>query len=106
MPGATSIRSWPTGDRPREKLASAGPAALSDAELLAIVLRTGEQGNSALDQARSVLAALGDFRALAGAGSADLCRIRGIGPVKAAQIIALIEIAKRYGEREFKPGVT
>jgi DNA repair protein RadC len=100
-----SIKAWPAADRPREKLLANGPEALSDAELLAILLRTGDQRNSALDHGREIIRTFGSFRGLARAGFGDLCGIKGIGPVKAAQILAAMEIAKRYGEYEFKPGV-
>jgi DNA repair protein RadC len=103
--GRTSIKHWPRADRPRDKLLDRGPAALSDVELLAILLRTGARGRSALDQARALLEACDwDWRCLAVRGAGDLCKIGGIGPAKAAQILAAFEIAKRHGEREFKPG--
>jgi DNA repair protein RadC len=104
VPESRSIRDWPEGDRPREKLLARGPAALSDAELLAILLRTGRAGASAVDQGRVIMERYGDFRRLATAGIGDLCTLKGLGPVKAAQILAALEIAKRYGEHEFKPG--
>ena len=98
------IRHWPEADRPREKLLTRGPEALSDAELLAVVLRSGERDASAVDQARAVLECVGSLAELGRAGPSQLCAIRGIGPVKAAQLLATVEIARRYGEREFKPG--
>jgi DNA repair protein RadC len=101
----SGIKSWPREERPREKMLDQGPAALSIAELLAIVLHTGTEGGSALQQARAVIeSAGGGLRSLASIGLADLCRIRGIGPAKAAQILATVEIAKRFGEEEFVPG--
>lgn len=106
MGSATSIRDWPTSDRPREKLLGRGPEALSDAELLAVVLRSGDRDANAVDLARLLIARLGSFRSLAEKSVADLCSIKGIGLAKAAQIVALLEIAKRYGEHEFKPGQT
>ena len=99
-----SIREWPYADRPREKLLSRGAAVLSDAELLAILLRTGGRGASAVDHGRAIIEEFGDFRQLATAGVGDLCKVKGVGPTKAAQILAALEIAKRYGECEFKPG--
>ena len=104
MSASRSIKEWPQGDRPREKLLARGAGALSDAELLAILLRTGGRGMTAVDQARAVIEQFGDFRHLATAGAGDLCSVKGLGPVKASQILAAIEIAKRYGEHEFKPG--
>jgi DNA repair protein RadC len=105
VPKAIAIKDWPRADRPREKLLDFGAATLSSAELLAVLLRTGTEGESALEQARAVLEACGGgLRLLASAGLADLTRIRGVGPAKAAQILALVEIAKRFGEEEFTPG--
>lgn len=100
-----SIKAWPEADRPREKLVAHGPGALSDAELLAILLRTGDPRSSAVDHGRALIQMFGSLRDLARAGIGDLCAIHGIGPVKAAQIVAAMEIAKRYGEWEFKPGI-
>ncbi len=99
-----SIRDWPEGDRPREKLQTRGVEALSDAELLAVVLRSGDREANAVDQARALIATFGGFRSLAQKGFGDLCAIKGIGPVKASQILAVMEIAKRFGEHELKPG--
>ena len=104
MPAQRSIKDWPEDDRPREKLLSRGAAALTDAELLAILLRTGSTGASAVDHGRVIMEEFGDFRRLANAGVGDLCKIKGLGRAKASQILAALEIAKRYGEHEFKPG--
>ena len=104
MSPSRSIKEWPEGDRPREKLLARGPGALSDAELLAILLRTGAKGASAVDNGRALMAKFGDFRQLATAGIGDLCAVKGLGPAKAAQLLAALEIAKRYGEHEFKAG--
>jgi DNA repair protein RadC len=105
MPEPTSIRNWPRAERPREKLLEQGGGVLSTAELLAVILRTGAEGGSALEQAREILDAFGQsLRRLATAGAGELCRIRGIGPAKAAEIMALVELAKRFGEEEFAPG--
>jgi DNA repair protein RadC len=99
------IEKCPGEDRPREKLFTRGPEALSAAELLAVVLRSGGAGESALVQARAVLtAAEGSLRRLAGLSAADLLRVRGVGPAKAAEILACLELAKRFGEEEFAPG--
>ena len=105
MSSITPIREWPREDRPREKLLEQGPGALSNAELLAVVLGAGSQGQSALDQARALLESSGSsLRALAARGVADLREVKGIGPVKAAQMLALLELAKRFGEEKFAPG--
>jgi|SRR5579862_9305771 len=98
------IKDWPADDRPREKLLRRGAGSLSDAELLAIILRTGGAGATALDHARAVIETFGSFRQLAVAGVGDLCKVKGLGPAKAAEILATLEIAKRFGEYEFKPG--
>jgi len=99
-----SIKDWPADDRPREKLLTRGAGVLSDAELLAIILRTGVRGASAVDHGRAIMEEFRDFRQLAAAGVAELCKVKGLGPAKAAQILAALEIARRYGEHEFKPG--
>lgn len=105
MPTGVALKHWARADRPREKLLDQGAAALSAAELLAVLLRTGTEGETVLDQARAVLDAAGNtLRGLAGIGVRDLCRVKGIGPAKAAQLLALVEIAKRFGEEEFAPG--
>jgi DNA repair protein RadC len=105
MQRSTAIKHWPRADRPREKLLDQGAGILSAAELLAVLLRSGAEGESALEQARAVMESCGhSFRRLAALGVADLCQVRGIGPAKAAQILAMVEIAKRFGEEEFTPG--
>jgi len=99
-----TIKDWPRADRPREKLLDRGPAVLSNAELLAILLRNGPRGGTALDQARALLTRAGDdWRAVAQYGPSEL-RDLGLGDPKIAQVLAALEVAKRYGEREFKPG--
>ncbi|MCX7155212.1 MAG: DNA repair protein RadC [Rhodocyclales bacterium] len=91
-----AIRDWPAAERPRERLAQQGAAALSDAELLAIFLRVGIRGKSAVDLARELLASFdGDLARLAAAGTKDLARLPGIGPAKAAQLAATMELARR-----------
>jgi DNA repair protein RadC len=104
MRGSRSLKSWPADDRPREKLLRRGPAALTDAELLAILLGSGGAGVTVVDTARVLLQRFGDFRQLAAAGIGELCAVRGLGRARAAQVFAALEIAKRYGEREFSPG--
>ncbi len=96
LPHRLSIREWPEGERPREKLRARGAAALSDAELLAIFLRTGVRGKSALDLAQELLAEHGGLRALLGADEAAFTRTSGLGPAKFAQIQAVLELARRH----------
>jgi len=91
-----AIRDWPVAERPRERLALQGAAALSDAELLAIFLRVGVRGKSAVDLARELLASFdGDLAALGSASTKELARLPGIGPAKAAQLAATLELARR-----------
>lgn len=87
---------WPDEIRPREKLLQKGATALSDAELLAIFLRTGVSGNSALDLARQLLHQHGSLRALLGANQLAICRTKGVGKVKYAQLQAALEMAQRH----------
>lgn len=90
------IKDWPAGERPREKLLSRGAAALSDAELLAIFLRTGVAGKSAVDLSRELLARFGGLRALLAASSDEFCRAKGLGQAKYAQLQAALEMARRH----------
>ncbi len=97
-----SIMSWPLAERPREKLLARGPAALSDAELLAIFLRTGIPGHNAVDLARELLGRFGSLRALVSAGPAQFCESRGLGEAKYAQIQAVMEIGRRVLAEDLK----
>ena len=90
-----AITDWPLDDRPREKLLAKGPQSLSDAELVAIFLRTGMKGKSAVELARTQLARFGSLSALAGAATASFCAEPGLGPAKYAQLQAALEIARR-----------
>ncbi len=100
------IKDWPQAERPREKLLARGAEILSDAELLALVLRTGDaaSGHSAVDQARELLARFGSLRTLAAARSGELCNTRGIGPAKAAELLAVFELARRFAGDTLPPG--
>lgn len=91
-----SITDWPAMERPREKLLARGPGQLSDAELLAILLRTGQQGRSALAMARDLLGHYGGLRELLNVPPGELVRQPGIGPAKTAQIQAALELARRH----------
>ncbi|GAB6063881.1 RadC family protein [Deferrisoma palaeochoriense] len=96
----SGIRDWPEEDRPREKLLARGADALTDPELLAILLRTGTGGASALDLARAVWAAFGgSWDGLAQAAGAEIARHPGVGPAKAAAVMAALEIGRRMGSR-------
>jgi DNA repair protein RadC len=90
------ITDWPLAERPREKLLARGAAALSDAELLAIFLRTGVAGRTAVDVARELLAQFGGLRALLAAERAALCAAPGLGDAKYAQLMAALEIGRRH----------
>jgi len=90
-----SIKSWPEDDRPREKLLRKGADALSDAELLAIFLRVGVPGKSAVDLARTLLTRFGNLQGLFSADQAALCEVDGIGPAKYVQLQAVLEMARR-----------
>ena len=91
-----SIRDWPAAERPREKLLEHGASSLSDAELLAIFLRTGVSGKSAVDLARHLLAEFGSLRALLEADLAGFCRQLGLGPAKFSQLQAVLEMSRRH----------
>jgi DNA repair protein RadC len=82
-------------DRPRERLRARGPAALSDAELLALLLGSGRQGQNALEIAQVLLGHLQDLRGLSEASEAELCRQQGVGPARAAVIQAALELGRR-----------
>lgn len=98
MPPYQTIKDWPEADRPREKLLNRGAAALSDTELLAIVLRNGNAstGESAIDQARLLLGQFDGLKGIDRASVAELTGVKGIGPAKAAEIKASLEIARRF----------
>jgi DNA repair protein RadC len=89
------IHELPEEDRPREKLASRGAAALSDSELIAILLRTGLPGANAVDVARQLLAEFRTLGGLARCTVAELSRIKGVGPAKAVQLAAAFGLATR-----------
>ncbi|KAE9647062.1 JAB domain-containing protein [Pseudomonas sp. PB103] len=91
-----SIRDWPAAERPREKLLEQGSGSLSDAELLAIFLRTGVSGKSAVDLARHLLNQFGSLRVLLEADLAAFSEQLGLGPAKYAQLQAVLEMARRH----------
>jgi DNA repair protein RadC len=91
-----AICDWPAPERPREKLISNGPHALSDAELLAIFLRTGVRGKTAVDLARELLSDFGGLRAFLDAPAATLCNAKGMGSAKYVVTQAALELGRRY----------
>lgn len=99
-----SIRDWPLSERPREKLLERGASSLSDAELLAIFLRTGVSGKSAVDLARHLLGQFGGLRALLEADLAAFSHQLGLGPAKYAQLQAVMEMARRNMDEGLKRG--
>lgn len=94
-PPVVPIRDWPPGERPREKLLRNGPGSLSDAELLAIFLRTGVAGKTALDLARELLTRFGSLRALLDASLQEFSQGLGLGVVTFVQLQAAMEMARR-----------
>jgi DNA repair protein RadC len=102
-----AITDWPDDQRPRERLLALGPGALSDAELLAIFLRVGVKGMSAVDLARALLAHFDNSLArLAAATPQELTAMNGIGPAKAAQLVATLELARRGLYEELRQRTT
>lgn len=97
-----AITDWPAQERPRERLLAQGPHALSDAELLAIFLRTGMSGKSAVDLARELLHSFGSLTALTHASEAAFCAVPGLGPAKYAQLQAVMEMARRALKEQSK----
>jgi len=91
----SGIKSWPLSERPREILLEKGSQALSDAGLISILLRGGTKGKSAISLARNLLQKFGSLRQVLQAPPEELCQVSGIGPAKAAQIIAACEIGIR-----------
>lgn len=96
-----SIKNWAVDDRPREKFISKGYRSLSDSELLAILLRSGDKNNSALDLAKAVLTSVqNNWHELSRLTVNDLCKFKGIGPVKAVTVITALEIGRRRSLQE------
>lgn len=101
-----SIKNWPENERPRERLLNQGANALSDAELLAIFLRTGTTKQSAIDLARSLIQAFGGLANLLAAPKQQVLNIHGIGTAKYAHLMAALELGKRYLESQIKTAPT
>ncbi|MEJ2592275.1 MAG: DNA repair protein RadC [Candidatus Thiodiazotropha sp.] len=98
------ITDWPSEERPREKLLQRGAAALSDAELLAIFLRTGIPGHTAVDLARSLLSEFGGLRRLLAADRKRFCSGKGLGLAKFAQLQAVLEMSRRHLHEQMQQG--
>ena len=99
-----AITDWPEDERPREKLLKQGASALSDAELLAIFLRTGVSGKSAVDLSRELLGTFGGLRALLRASRQEFCAGLGLGDAKYAQLQAVLEMARRHLRESLERG--
>ena len=93
--GGQGITQWPETERPRERLLTHGPPSLSNAQLLAILLRVGRQGSSAVQVAMDILDRFGSVGGLAQCGIEELCTVPGVGEAKAAQLKAALELGKR-----------
>ena len=98
------IRDWPAGERPREKLLELGPQSLTEAELLAILIRTGTRGLSALDVSRRLLTQFGSLRALLTADRERVCSTQGVGPARYAALQAALELARRHYQQLMAAG--
>ena len=96
------IKSWPQDDRPREKLLKRGAGTLSNSELLAILLRTGVKGVSAIDLARQIIDKYGTFRNMIHTDMREWKEFKGMGPAKIAQIQAALEIGRRFRDVEVR----
>jgi DNA repair protein RadC len=91
-----SITAWPRGERPRERLIERGAQALSDAELVAVLLGTGSVGANALEVARQLISHFGSLRRMLSAHRGDLLGQRGVGPARYATLMAALELARRH----------
>jgi len=91
-----SVKYWPEDERPRERLITHGPSTLSEAQLLAIIIRNGSAGRSAVDLGRDLLDKFGNLAGMEQAGIQELCTVEGIGRAKATGIRAAIELGRRY----------
>ncbi|MBL0225823.1 MAG: DNA repair protein RadC [Geobacteraceae bacterium] len=102
---AGGIKEWPEDERPREKMLKQGVGSLTNAELLALIIRTGDTatGKSAIDLGREIIARFGDnLRELGNAGLAEICTIKGMGPAKATGIKAAFTLAARFQARRLE----
>lgn len=95
-----TIKEWPESERPREMLLSKGPRYVSDAGLIAILLRSGTKGKNAVSLGRELLARFGGLKGLLGADRKEIEKVRGLGSAKIAQLLAAIELSKRQLKEE------
>lgn len=100
------IHDWPARERPRERLLSQGPQALSTAELLALLLGTGVKGRNAVELARDMVEHFGSLQALLGASLHEFSALRGLGSAKFAQLQTVMELARRTIEEQLSAGCT
>ena len=99
-----AITDWPVAERPREKLLHQGASTLSDAELLAIFLRTGIKGKTAVDLARDIISHFGGLRNLLLADKKAFCQFSGLGEAKFAQLQAVLELSRRHLKETLQRG--
>ena len=102
----TTIKDWPNQERPREKLLLKGSSALSDAELLAIFLRTGCKGIDVVALSRLLLTEFGSLHAIFAASETDFCAKKGLGQAKYVQLQAVLEMSRRYLQEPLHKGIT
>jgi DNA repair protein RadC len=95
-PNEHALKNWPSSERPRERLLALGSASLSDAELLAIFLRTGVKGCNVVDLSRNLLSSFGSLANVFRANKNDFCKHHGLGSAKYVQLQACLEMSKRY----------
>lgn len=100
------LKDWPCDERPREKLLRQGASSLSDAELLAIFLRTGVKGCHVVDLARNLLTNFGSISAIYQASQSEFCQAHGLGAAKYVQLQACLEMSKRYLAEKLQQGET
>ena len=99
-----SVRDWPAEEQPRNKVLNRGADVLSDAELLSVFIRSGCQGQTAVDVARTLLQTFGGLRGLLNADQSEVCAIAGIGPAKYAELKTVLEISRRYLQERLQRG--
>ena len=104
MLSITPINQWPKSERPRERLLEKGPQSLSDAELLAIFLRTGTQGKTAVDLARECLQIFSGLSPMLLANEQEFCQVKGLGKAKFVQLQAVLEMARRHLGQQIEMG--